>query len=51
MFACSESDGTANNINSCRIVSALRKSQWGQIGHAYDDNGNIKMLEGMGWQP
>jgi hypothetical protein len=43
---------TAYSFNyATRIVSALRKSQWVQIGHVYDDNGNIKMLDGMGWQP
>lgn len=34
-----------------RVVSALRGGQWVQIGHVYDDNGNIRMFEGMGWQP
>ncbi|MCP3065446.1 hypothetical protein LXT21_42455 [Myxococcus sp. K38C18041901] len=32
-----------------RVVSALRSGQWIQIGQVYDDNGNIRMLEGMGW--
>ncbi len=43
---------TAYSFNyATRIVSALRQGSWVQIGHVYDDNGNIKMLEGMDWQP
>jgi hypothetical protein len=34
-----------------RIVSALRDGKWVQIGHVYDNEGNIEMFDGMDWQP
>ncbi|WAM26953.1 hypothetical protein [Myxococcus sp. NMCA1] len=41
---------TAYRFNyATRIVTALRNGQWVPIGQVYDDRGNIRMFEGMGW--
>lgn len=43
---------TAFSFNyATRVVSALRERRWVRIGYVYDDNGNIRMDDGMGWQP
>ncbi len=34
-----------------RVVYALRNGQWVAIGKAYNDNGDIQMLEGQDWLP
>jgi hypothetical protein len=37
--------------NYSRIISALRDGKWIRIGEVYDDTGNLRMDEGMGWLP
>lgn len=37
--------------NVTRLVMALRGGQWVAIGKAYDEQGNVEMLEGMDWLP
>ena len=37
--------------NSTRIVSSLRGGKWVPIARAYNDAGDIEMLEGQDWLP
>jgi hypothetical protein len=37
--------------NTTRVVSALREGRWVPIGQVYNDDGDIRMLDGQDWVP
>jgi hypothetical protein len=37
--------------NTSRVVSALRDGRWVPIGQVYNDDGDIRLLEGQDWLP